>query len=465
MTRNTTDCTKRIPARSARVKIALAVLLILTTLSAAACSPKPKPVELADSDLEARAETLITLLSDSEDMSADVVEMFSSQMARSVPTETVKELWPGLVSQFGEYKGQRSVSVTGEAGYKTVYVTCAFETGNVNCKVVFDKAGLVAGLWIVPIESETSEYTPPEYADARSFTETQVTIGQGEWQLPGLLAVPEGDGPFPAVVLVHGSGPNDMDETIGPNKPFKDLAGGLASQGIAVLRYEKRTYEHQARMTQLTPSITVHEETIEDAALAVSLLRSDACIDPDRVFVLGHSLGGMLSPRIAAESQPAGLVMLAANARSLPDLVEEQLNYLATVDGTVSAEEASQIASVKAACDKIRAGQLEKSEVVLGAGSAYWADLMAYDPVAMAQSMELPMLFLQGERDYQVTMTDFGLWQESLKDSSDRTFKSYPTLNHLFIAGTGKSVPAEYEVPGHVDEEVVDDIAQWIKNQ
>src|SRR5437868_1155092 len=73
-----------------------------------------------------------------------------------------------------------------------------------------------------------------------TFDEREVTVGKGEWELPGTLGLPKGSGPFPAVVLVQGSGPQDRDETMGVNKPFQDIAWGLASNGIAVLRYDKR---------------------------------------------------------------------------------------------------------------------------------------------------------------------------------------------------------------------------------
>jgi len=464
--------------KSSRYLLVMALLVaVVFAVLTPACSKKeaPPPVsELSDAELESKARTLIDLLSASEDKSAEVIQMFSAQMAKAFPASQVKQVWPELVSQLGSYEGQGNARLAEESGYKVVYITCSFEKGNLDCKVVFDNSGAVAGLWFLPAQSSsTNEYKAPAYADAGSFTEVQVTVGEGDWQLPGILSLPKGEGPFPAVVLVHGSGPNDMDETVGANKPFKDLAWGLATQGVAVLRYEKRTREHQSKMAELTSSMTVEQETIEDALLAVDLLRSHERIDPNRVFLLGHSLGGMLAPRIATAvtSRPSGsstlrgVILLAANARSLLDLIEEQMGYLASADGTISAEEAAQVASVKAACDSIRNGTLKDSDVVLGAGRAYWEDLMAYDPVQTAQELEMPLLVLQGERDYQVTMADFELWQNSLGDSRNATLKSYPALNHLFIAGTGKSLPAEYEVPGNVDKAVVDDIAEWIKAQ
>jgi dienelactone hydrolase len=248
-----------------------------------------------------------------------------------------------------------------------------------------------------------------------------------------------------AIVLVHGSGPNDRDETLGPNKPFRDLAWGLADRGIAVLRYEKRTRQHGAKLAAANRTFTVREETTEDAALAVTLLRSRKEIDPKRIFVLGHSLGGTLAPRIAVEDGAlAGIIVLAGATRPLQEVAREQLIYLASLTpGAPNPEEALQ-ALLKRAPD------------------SYWKDLDAYQPAQVAATLRIPMLILQGERDYQVTQADLEGWRRALRGRSDVTIKSYPTLNHLFMAGEGKATPVEYERPGKVAEFVLDDIANWI---
>src|SRR5262249_29401225 len=164
--------------------------------------------------------------------------------------------------------------------------------------------GRIAGLRFRPPAAPAAPYSPPAYVTPASYTETEFTVGSGDWPLPGTLEMPVGAGPFPALVLVQGSGPNDRDETLFGNKPFKDLALGLASRGVAVLRYDKRTKVYQAKLAGV-PGLTVTEEVVEDALAAVKTLRAQPRIDPARVFVLGHSLGGMLIPRIAA--RPASL--------------------------------------------------------------------------------------------------------------------------------------------------------------
>ncbi|NLM46836.1 MAG: alpha/beta hydrolase, partial [Firmicutes bacterium] len=270
----------------------------------------------------------------------------------------------------------------------------------------------------------------------------------------------------PAVILVHGSGPQDRDETIGPNKPFKDLALGLAGQGIAVLRYDKRTYVHGAKIASL-PAFTVREESIDDALAAFSLLQAESKVRSDRIFLLGHSLGGTLAPRIGAENQNlAGLIILAGAVRPLEELILEQSRYLAEADGKVTEAEATWLELLAQSIERIRDLKLTADAPaadLLNIPASYWLDLRGYNPASLAKDLQLPMLILQGERDYQVTMADFALWQEYLAGRDNVTFKSYPGPNHLFMAGEGASLPAEYEEPKNVAAEVVNDIARWIK--
>jgi dienelactone hydrolase len=329
---------------------------------------------------------------------------------------------------------------------------------------VVDSAGKIAGFFIVPPKQGAGpEYTPPAYVHKEAFHEQDVTVGAGEWALPGTLSIPVGQGPFPALVLVHGSGPNDRDETVGAGKPFRDLAWGLASRGIAVLRYEKRTRAHGAKLANVA-GFTVQQETVDDALAAAGLLRHTAGIDPKRVFVLGHSLGGMLIPRIGrGDPQLAGLIVMAGAARPLEDIILEQVSYLAAADGQVTDTEKSQIESLRAEVARVKALKPGDTGTALGAPDSYWVDLHGYNPLEAARALKAPLLILQGERDYQVTMDNFELWKKALAGRPGVTFKTYPKLNHLFAEGEGKSIPADYEKPGHVAEAVVADVAGWIK--
>ena len=314
---------------------------------------------------------------------------------------------------------------------------------------------------------KAAAYQPPAYAVASMFREQAVTVGAGtEWALPGTLTLPTGTGPFPAVVLVHGSGPNDRDETIGPNKPFQDLAQGLASQGIAVLRYDKRTRAYPGKVIALQ-NFTVKEETTDDALAAVALLRQTQQIDQKRIFVLGHSLGGMLIPRIGLADQGiAGLIVFAGATRPLEDEWVRQFEYIYGLRGPLTPNQKAEIEGYKQQAARVK--QLAPSdtntkELLLLAPPSYWLDLRGYFPPDVALKLKQPMLILQGERDYNVTMDAFHDWERSLGRRSSVTYKSYPKLDHLFLEGTGPASDADYARPRNIPKYVVDDIVTWIK--
>ena len=392
------------------------------------------------------------------------VEPFDPIMKRALPGDKLKEVWDGLTKQYGTLQRANETTTEKVQQYEVVYVTCEFQRGKLDAKVVFTPENKITGLFFVP----SGRYKPPSYADLSKFEEKEISVGKGTWRLPGTLSLPKGVGPFPAVILVHGSGPHDRDETIGPNKPFRDLAHGLASRGIAVLRFEKRTKEHPIMMAMSVSTITIKEETVDDAVAAVEALASQERIDPKRIFVLGHSLGGMLIPRIGkAAPRIAGFISLAGSTRPLEDLVLEQTRYILSLDGTLSPEAQKKLKEIEQQIAKVKSATLSKdtpmSELPLGVPATYWLDLRGYDPANAAKELRKPMLILQGERDYQVTMEDFANWKKALGSRKDVPFISYSSLNHLFVEGKGKSVPAEYSVPGNVAKVVIDDIANWIE--
>lgn len=435
------------------------ILLLLSLLPA--CAPKSAtstPTPIADPETAARA--FVGFLADGK--FGDATGMFDATMAEALPSAKLKATWDSILRQVGKFERIAAARIAQESGYRVVYVTCDFADQPLDVKVVFDQAGRVSGLWFMPVQSQAS-YAPPPYAAPDAFTETEHAVGDGDCPLPATLTLPKGDGPFPAVVLVHGSGPNDRDETIGPNKPFKDLAWGLATAGVAVLRYEKRTKQCAAQLADALATFTVDDETVNDALAAAQLLRTVESVDPRRIFVLGHSLGGMMAPRIAArDSQLAGLIVLAGNTRDLTEMMLEQTGYIFSLDGSVDDSEAAQTEELRLLVEKVRTLDIGEGEAVLGASRAYWADIMAYDPVETAKGLSLPMLILQGERDYQVTLADFDGWKSGLEGCPNVTFISYTDLNHLFMEGTGTSTPDEYSRAGNVSQEVIEDITAWV---
>lgn len=394
---------------------------------------------------------------------ATAVNNFDDTMKRAMPPDQLERMWKSVSSNAGSFKSRGAVTTDKIQVYDIVIITCEFDKNPVDIKVVFNTSKQIAGLSLNP------SYQPPAYARKDSFTEREIIVGEGEWSLPGTLSLPNGKGPFPALVLVHGSGPNDRDESYGPNKVFRDLAWGLASQGIAVVRYEKRTKQHGEKLASFKGAFTVKEETTDDALAAVALLKKTAGIDSKRIFVLGHSLGGMLIPRIGKlDPSIKGLIVLAGPTRPLEDLFPEQFNYIFSLDGNITDAEKTELERIKKQVEQVKSlkdSDASSATLLLGAPVSYWLDIRGYAPPMVAKELKQSLLILQGERDYQVTMQDFDGWQKALSNQKTVTLKSYPQLNHHFFEGQTKSVPAEYQRPGHVSEEVIKDIVRWINSQ
>ncbi len=243
--------------------------------------------------------------------------------------------------------------------------------------------------------------------------------------------------------------------------------GKSGENKVADNSYEKRTKHYAAELAKVKEQITAEEETITDALAAVSLLRNIPEIEKRRVFVLGHSLGGMLIPRIGLrDKQIAGFVIMAGTTRPIEDVLYEQYEYIFNLDNQLTDDEQNQLKQLLAQVQLVKSANLTENTpstiLPLSVPANYWLDLRDYDPAKEAAKLTIPFLILQGERDYQVTVADFKRWQNSLSSHKNVRFKLYPSLNHLFIPGKGKSVPSEYEIPGHVYKSVIGDISDWI---
>lgn len=307
-----------------------------------------------------------------------------------------------------------------------------------------------------------SSYSTPDYADTSTFREEEIQVVSSGITLPGTLSMPYGNGPFPAVILVHGSGPHDRDETIYVNKPFRDLAWGLASKGIAVLRYDKRS--KVAPMSFAKKVFTVKEEVTDDAVEALKFLRTKPNVDAAATFVLGHSLGATLAPRIAEEDgKVRGIIVMAGTARPFEEIISEQAAYLVTTDTSAAMQlQKTMLDSMAAKVRRLTSKDSLNPASVGGAPAAYFLDFRQENAPARAARLGKPALVLQGKRDYQVTQTDFALWEKALKGTPIATLKSYESLNHIFMTGIGPSTPKEYMEANHIPFYVIEDIAAWI---
>ncbi|MBU0497075.1 MAG: DUF3887 domain-containing protein [Candidatus Thermoplasmatota archaeon] len=447
----------------------LFTLIVITAGILTGCiSTDESPITLTEVTIEEIAESLQYHFVNGTLTDNVFNTLFDDAIKTQTNPKQLEYIWAQITSNYGDFIQITNIKTIQELGYNIVYLTCEYtKLGVLDTRIIFDDNNLIAGLQFVPTDI-SDQYQPPTYANTQNFTETNVTIGNDTvWKLPGTNTIPIGDGPFPAVILVHGSGPNDRDETIGPNKPFKDLAWGLATKGIAVLRYEKRSKHYATTIVNQLNNLTVYEEIIEDVLNAITLLKTTKNIDNTHIYLIGHSLGGMLAPKIADQTTDLnGIIIMAAPTRPLEDLMLNQTIYLFNLDGSITDEEQKQIDQVQENVTKIKTLNISTNEIILGASLPYWESLAYYNPVATAITNDIPMLILQGKRDYQVLYDiDFLTWQTTFNENTDITLIAYDTLNHLFISGTGTPTNTEYNIPGNINEDVITDISTWIMSQ
>jgi dienelactone hydrolase len=295
----------------------------------------------------------------------------------------------------------------------------------------------------------------PDYVKKAAFQTRDVTVGTDEWKLPGTLTIPVDKRPVPAIVLVSDAGPVDRDGTVSAIKPFRDLAEGLSSRGIAVLRYENRKNRYAAKI--MGSSYTIDDEVVHDALAAIALLRAQPEIDKKRIYVLGLGTGGFIAPQIAADDgNLSGVIILSAPGRALEDWFVEFAQSMGTTGKQFDLikQEAQKVKKIDASdADQPPLFQLPVS---------YWLNLKGYDAPAELKKLTIPALILQGGRDFQVAPAEFDVWKSGLSGRTNVTLKSYPAMNHLFIAGEGKSSEQEYRKPAHIAPEVIDDIAKFV---
>lgn len=330
---------------------------------------------------------------------------------------------------------------------------------DVNLQITFDKDKNIVGFSYEEYDenSFTEEKEIPE-----GIIEEDFSFNSEGYVIPGTLTTPAGGQTYPLVILVHGWGSIDRDGSIFQNKPFRDIAWGLAERGIASYRYDKRTYLYKEEIEN-NKELTVYNETIYDAVAAANTARELKNVDPDRVYILGHSHGGYLLPRIAEEYEAAGYILMSSPAQHMKHYLKDQYEYLAMEDQQISHEEHTVINQIISQLNLLeRPSRIPEEEKIRGFYKNYWIDLNQYNPISIAGKIEEPVLVLQGERDYQVTMKQYNLWRSTYEDSANWNFLSYPSLNHFMMEGEGNSYSAEYREKHYVNDQVIQDIADFI---
>ena len=374
-------------------------------------------------------------------------ESIKLKVSVSLLEETVLQ----LESQLGKFKS----IIDSNNEKETYFFYSEFEKMKLDIKITFNEENKIIGFFFVPHK---------EFKKENSLGK-ELNIKSNNIVLKGTVLIPEKDSLKKLVIFVHGSGPNDRDETIFENKPFKDVAESLYKRGIASYRFDKKTFSNPESFND---NSTIDEEVTIDIINIINYFKNDNQFSNYEIIILGHSLGAYLTPRIINKSNKVSkAIMLAGNARSLDKLIIEQYNYLYELNSTEDLK--SELGKLKNQISFLHSKKFNfntsKENLPLNLSANYWQSILDYNPLKEVKKVKIPMLILQGERDYQVTIKDFELWKKSLDNNKKVTFISYPKLNHLFITGDKKSEPKEYMIKGIVDEMVINDIFNFIQKK
>ena len=374
-------------------------------------------------------------------------ESIKLKVSVSLLEETVLQ----LESQLGKFKS----IIDSNNEKETYFFYSEFEKMKLDIKITFNEENKIIGFFFVPHK---------EFKKENSLGK-ELNIKSNNLELKGTLLTPENDSLKKLVIFIHGSGPNDRDETIFENKPFKDIAESLYKRGIASYRFDKKTFSNPESFND---NSTIDEEVTIDIINIINYFKNDNQFSNYEIIILGHSLGAYLTPRIINKSNKVSkAIMLAGNARPLDKLIIEQYNYLYELNSTEDLK--SELGKLKNQISFLHSKKFNfntsKENLPLNLSANYWQSILDYNPLKEVKKVKIPMLILQGERDYQVTIKDFELWKKSLDNNKKVTFISYPKLNHLFITGDKKSEPKEYMIKGIVDEMVINDIFNFIQKK
>lgn len=335
-------------------------------------------------------------------------------------------------------------------------VSIPVEGDSVNFNVFFNNQGEISAFVPSTFKLDSSLSMP------EGVSEEDITLSSHGFELDGTLTTPTTESDFPLVIIVGGSGPTDKDGTIYANKVYQDMAWQLASQGVATYRYDKRHHEYGMELSSDT-TMTIFDEYVDDVVSAVELAKSFDNINGDNIYVLGHSLGGNIIPLVDELVSAKGYMLMGANASPYNELLLEQMAYLESLSEELSPEDEELYDYYYTEIEKIEnLDSYNDDEFMFGVPKAYWEHYTNYSAIESAKKITEPVLVLQGERDYQATMSEYNLWYEAFSESDNWSFKTYETLNHFMISGEGIPNPEEYYIPGTVDSEVIDDITEFV---
>ncbi|MEL3959709.1 DUF3887 domain-containing protein [Lysinibacillus endophyticus] len=421
------------------------------------------------SELEIKANEFIKLAS--ENKWEDAYKYFNEKL-QTISKEYISATWNSFAANYGQTKSIELKDVKKNIVHTRVTFSVTGEVSPYELYFNFDKNGKIDDF---SVGYPTYPYSTPSYDHPENYTEKEVVVGSEEFPLPGVLTLPKGEGPFPVVVLVQGSGPHDMDSTYLGNKPFRDIAVGLANEGIAVLRYEKRTKVYPFK-TGTNPKFTIQDETVLDANYAVETLKDIPEVDAKNIYVLGHSQGGFALPLILENDKNGdikGGIVVAGPAGKFQDLLVWQLEQsLEKAKDANAPKEQIEALEANVAFWKTQVGLINDPQYTLEnpptdfqlGPTDWWYNLRDIEAPEVSKKQNVPLFVVQGGKDFQVPASHLELWKEALKERDNVSYKFYPNMHHFLAENPNATgTTADYLAPANTSEQLISDIGQWVK--
>lgn len=350
-----------------------------------------------------------------------VWEDFSADLANQMPEENLKKSFQSVLSGLDGYQGIDRVEEAESDGYQIVTVVLAYENNQGrSIRFVYDSEEHIAGIWFdtaVPGGTQASDDGAVSDGGNQTgdYREREITVGREPYELSGTLLVPRQAEKAPIVIL-FGEEDSDRNGTMGAagNTPLKDLAEGLAGQGVATLRYNMRKYEYQGKVSD---SLGIYDSFLQDACYAVDQMNNEKEIDPERIYLaaMGESADWMSALVKKKKNRLSGVVLMGAKP------VKIQESFYANPDKNAEVD------------------------------AAYF----------MEENSTIPLLVLQGKADFETTEEDYGQWKEIWKGRSHVTYREYEKLNHYFMPTTGRTDASDYDTENRVSSRVISEIAGW----
>ena len=394
-------------------------------------------------------------------------QQLSPKLAQELSDADLDAQYERIFSQLGPLVTFFSRHPETKDGKRHVTHVTKYVHGMLVFSITFDQDARIEAYHteVIPNSVPTNVQDASETEDSEHYTVEHVTFSAvPTFMIDARLTVPKGQASFPVVVLLSGSGPQDMDETIGPNKPFKDIADGLAKRGIATLRFTKRTATYG---TKVEP--TIENEYLDDLSAALAFVSADARLG--KKYVLGHSLGGCLMPAVAALHPTLdGIISVAGSLRPLDEIATDQLRHQLEIAKATLAE--NEYEELKKQIEPMiqdlaivaeLPDDIPDEQILFMVPAKYWRSLKRYAASEYLSQIKMPFLIVQGDGDIQVSREkDYALWEAQACPLDHVTCKLYDGLNHLMMPTQGFKNGEEYTLPAVVSEAFIQDLANFI---